>query len=92
MRALLAAAIVAVPTAVGAAPICGSFDMLKAQLQGKYQETYAAGGQINPATTFIILSSPAGETWTAVVVDAHGTACVIASGRGWDAMPTGSDV
>jgi hypothetical protein len=55
-------------------------------LNAKYQESQRALGLINEKAMMEVYISPAG-TWTMVVTNEAGIACVLAAGEAWDEMP-----
>jgi hypothetical protein len=69
-----------------AASPCGSHDALAKQLNTKFKEARRVMGVVNAKTVMEIFMSPEG-TWTVLVTDTTGTACVIASGQDWQEVP-----
>lgn len=83
MRSFLAAAMLLAthtPAMPQVQPKCGPGKELLKTLQEKYKETGSAIGMINPQQAFLIVASPDGKTWTALVYNSDGTACFVASG------------
>jgi hypothetical protein len=66
---------------------CGPRDKVVKVLNAKYQESQRALGLINEKAMMEVYISPAG-TWTMVVTNEAGIACVLAAGEAWDEMPT----
>ena len=71
--------------ASAAAP-CGSHDALAKSLTTKFKEARRIMGVVNANAVMEIFMSPQG-TWTVLVTDTTGTACVIASGQDWQEVP-----
>ena len=69
-----------------AAVPCGSHDALAKSLNTKFKEARRAMGVVNAKAVMEIFMSPQG-TWTVLVTDTSGTACVIASGQDWQEVP-----
>ena len=71
--------------ASAAAP-CGSHDALTKSLGTKFKEARRVIGVVNAKAVMEIFMSPQG-TWTVLVTDTTGTACVIAAGQDWQEVP-----
>ena len=69
-----------------AAVPCGSHDALAKSLNTKFKEARRAMGVVNAKAVMEIFMSPQG-TWTVLVTDTTGTACVIATGQDWQEVP-----
>lgn len=83
MRTFLAAAMLLAtlsPAMSQAQPKCGPGKELLKTLQDKYKEVGSAIGMINEKQAFLIVASPDGKSWTALVYNTDGTACVVAGG------------
>ncbi len=86
------AAVLAVVTLFGSAGVasaaapCGSRDALAKSLNTKFKEARRIMGVVNARAVMEIFMSPQG-TWTMLVTDTTGTACVIASGHDWQEVP-----
>jgi len=65
------------------APNCAAREELVAALTGDFGETVMGRGLNLAGVVLEIWTSPAG-TWTAVVVDARGRSCVVATGQSWE--------
>ena len=65
---------------------CGSHDALAKSLTTKFKEARRIMGVVNANAVMEIFMSPQG-TWTVLVTDTTGTACVIASGQDWQEVP-----
>jgi hypothetical protein len=85
--AVLAAASLfsSVGVASPAAP-CGSHDALIKSLTIRFKEARRIMGVVNAKSVMEIFMSPQG-TWTVLVTDTTGTACVIATGQDWQEVP-----
>ena len=69
-----------------AAVPCGSHDALAKSLNTKFKEARRVMGVVNAKAVMEIFMSPQG-TWTVLVTDTTGIACVIASGQDWQEVP-----
>ena len=74
-----------VGVASAAAP-CGSHDALAKSLNTKFKEARRVMGVVNAKAVMEIFMSPQG-TWSVLVTDTTGTACVIATGQDWQEVP-----
>jgi hypothetical protein len=86
MRLAFAAAIAALaaPAAAQDAPNCAPWTVMKPRLAERYGELPIGGGIVNPTTIATVFAAPDGATWSLVVVDRSGRACLIATGRDWE--------
>jgi hypothetical protein len=83
LAAVLAAVSLAVSEAPAAAsPQCGNHNEIAKVLTTKYNETRRALGVVSETAVMEVFMSPEG-TWTVLVTDTSGTACITASGEGW---------
>ena len=71
--------------ASAAAP-CGSHDAVAKNPTTKFKEARRVMGVVNARAVMEIFMSPQG-TWTVVVTDTNGTACIIAAGQDWQEVP-----
>ena len=69
-----------------AATACGSHDALTKSLSTKFKEARRVMGVVNGRAVMEIFMSPQGS-WTVLVTDTTGTACVIATGHDWQEVP-----
>ena len=69
-----------------AAVPCGSHDALAKSLNSRFKEARRVMGVVNAKAVMEIFMSPQG-TWTVLVTDTTGTACVIATGQDWQEVP-----
>ena len=74
-----------VGVASAAAP-CGSHDAIAKSLTTKFKESRRVMGVVNARAVMEIFMSPQG-TWTVLVTDTTGTACIIARGQDWQEVP-----
>ena len=74
-----------VGVASAAAP-CASRDAVAKSLTTKFNEARRVMGVVNAKAVMEIFMSPQG-TWTVLVTDTTGTACVIATGQDWQEVP-----
>ena len=65
---------------------CGSHDAVAKSLTTKFKEARRVMGVVNAKAVMEIFMSPQG-TWTVVVTDTNGTACIIATGQDWQEVP-----
>ena len=69
-----------------AAVPCGSHDAITKSLTTKFKEARRVMGVVSAKAVMEIFMSPQG-TWTVLVTDTTGTACVIATGHDWQEVP-----
>ena len=65
---------------------CAPYDTIKKSLSGKYKETRKAYGLAGGKQLLEVFVSETG-TWTVVVTNLQGMACVLAVGDSWEDMP-----
>ena len=82
------AAISLISTAANAeaAPLCGEHDKIVDVLGHKFKETRRVMGVVNAQAVMEMFMSAQG-TWTMVITDTRGTACIAAAGRDWQDVP-----
>lgn len=85
--AIIAALLVSAAPASASEPICGSYRTIAATLTDQWQEAVIGRGLNGEGQMVVILADPAGDTWTALVVSPDGTACMVANGTAWEALP-----
>lgn len=65
-------------------PQCGAWPDVAAALTLRYGESVLFDGMPAPGGQRIVITAKAdGTTWTALTVDANGTACLRGAGGGW---------
>lgn len=65
-------------------PVCMPWSIMKKIAKEKSHEEPTGGvGLVNSQSVIAVLASPGGDTWTLVIVDAKGAACVVMSGTNW---------
>jgi hypothetical protein len=69
-----------------AAMQCANHDSMEKALTGKFKETRRAMGLVNTSAVMEVYMSPQG-TWTVLVTDTKGIACIAASGEEWQDVP-----
>ena len=69
-----------------AATVCGNHDVITKALTSKYEEARRVMGVVNSKAVMEIFLSPKG-TWTMVVTNTSGMACVAATGEEWQDVP-----
>ncbi len=65
---------------------CGSHDAMAKSLTTKFKEARRVLGVMNAKTVMEIFMSPQG-TWTVIVTNTSGRACIVASGENWQEIP-----
>jgi hypothetical protein len=83
---LAAAALFSSVGDASAATPCGSHDAVAKTLTTKFKEARRIMGVVNAKAVMEIFMSPQG-TWTVVVTDTRGMACIIATGQDWQEVP-----
>lgn len=68
---------------VARAQTCPQWEAAQAHLAERYGEYRTAMGVMTDGNLLIILTTPEGTTWTALVVSPGGTACMVAAGGTW---------
>ena len=92
IRSFKFAAVLAAVTLFGSAGVasaaapCGSHDAVANSLTTKFKEARRIMGVVNAKAVMEIFMSPQG-TWTVVVTDTKGMACIIATGQDWQEVP-----
>jgi hypothetical protein len=87
LAAVLAALVSIISAAAGAAsPPCGNHDAMTTALATKFKEARRVMGVVNARAVMEIFMSAEG-TWTVLVTDTSGKACVIATGQDWQEVP-----
>ncbi|KAF0675056.1 hypothetical protein [Profundibacterium mesophilum] len=85
MRHILAAFMIALPIAAGAAPQnCGPRDKVTAHLEAKIGERRRGIGMHANARQVIEIYASAAGTWTITATAMDGTTCIVAAGSGYD--------
>ena len=62
---------------------CGLYEQIIKGLLLQYKELPTARGLAANGSLIEILTSPDGETWTMIMMQPSGMACVMATGEGW---------
>jgi hypothetical protein len=78
------------PALAEAAPQCAPWPTLAEELAARYRERVLFEGVLPggpPAPRLIITAAADGTTWTALIVDTSGRACMRGFGGGWRAGP-----
>lgn len=83
--AVAAAGLLATAASAAAAP-CGPREMIAKELAGTFKETRTALGLLASGEVLEIFVSPSG-TWTALISQPSGWACIVASGEAWAQLP-----
>lgn len=82
------AAILGFTAGAASAQACSDRTKLVERLAAKYGEVFSGGGLRDSSTVFEIWMSEDTGTWTILVTQANGTACIMASGTNWrDGLP-----
>ncbi|MEM1383580.1 MAG: hypothetical protein AAF713_00310 [Pseudomonadota bacterium] len=64
---------------------CGKRDAIVEQLEAKYGETRSSYGLSQGKGVVEVYSNPDTGTWTVLITNAQGTACLMAAGEAWQA-------
>ncbi len=82
--AVLSTAMIGSPVFGQTAPQCGSFAELLVRMEQVYGETEIWSGTIQSGGgRMAITVNPDGTTWTAIIVNASGLACLVTAGPEW---------
>ncbi|MEM8631214.1 MAG: hypothetical protein AAGF74_08250 [Pseudomonadota bacterium] len=84
VRVLVALAFSA--TCAAADTLCGPRDEITAKLKTAFGETRTGMGTSGPKKVLEIWRSEETGSWSAVMSDTKGRACIVASGRDWTAL------
>ena len=68
-------------------PACTKRGDVVDHLGKKYSEAPVVMGLANNGGVIEVLSSKTGESWTIIITMPNGTACMIAAGENWEAIP-----
>lgn len=84
-----AAALLLISSSDSGGQPCGSLQDVATALDQTYQEQVVAGGAANDGTNYLVFASAGGATWTMVIANSHGVACLVDAGHDWKAVATG---
>jgi hypothetical protein len=84
--AFAAISLVSIAGNAAAAPQCGDHNKIVDVLGHKYKETRRVMGVVNAQAVMEMFMSAQG-TWTMVITDTRGTACIAAAGQDWQDVP-----
>lgn len=82
-RISLAILAIAIGQTAAAAQYCGPHKVITGNLTTKYGETRTAIGLQSNQKLIELYNSDANGTWSIVVTDAKGNACLVAAGKDW---------
>lgn len=68
-------------------PVCAERSALLGSLEREFAEAPKGAGLASDGSMLELLTSSDGKTWTLLMTQPDGTACVIAAGEAWDALP-----
>lgn len=91
--ALFATAAASQEAAPATGPQCGPYAVAKIALEQRYGETRAWLGRVNDEAVVEIVANPDTGSWTMMIVNPAGVACIVSSGDAWEASvptPTGN--
>jgi hypothetical protein len=83
---LAAVSLLGVAGPVQAAVPCGTHDVMAEALSTKFKEVRRVTGVLNAKAVMEIFMSPQG-TWTVLVTNTNGIACIVAAGQDWQEDP-----
>ena len=83
---LAAVSLFSIGGVASAAMPCGNHDVVAKSLTTKFKEARRVMGIVNAKAVMEIFMSPQG-TWTVLVTNTTGTACIIATGQDWQEVP-----
>jgi len=87
IRSSIVAALAVASPAFAAEPICGPYRAIAATLTDQWREDVVGRGLTGEGQMIVIFADPEGDTWSALVVNADGSACMVAAGTAWEALP-----
>ena len=86
MKALAALLLLTTPAIAHEQPRCGQYVEMAKALSDKFHEQRVAMGLNEKGEAIIIFASPDGATWSALAVQATGTACWVGAGSQWETI------
>ena len=66
---------------------CGPRTEVIKALADEYQEVPVARGIENTGRVLEVIATSNGRTWTLIITDVHGMACVVSTGEAWESIP-----
>lgn len=63
--------------------VCQDYDQTAAWLKQEYKEEPIAGGLTHTGKLMQVFATEDGSTWTVVMTNPDGTACVVSAGKHW---------
>jgi len=81
-----------IPVSTGAQTACGERDAIAQRLRAQYDERQVAVGMTSMGNLVEIFASPEGKTWTALLTQANGFACITAVGEDWGTVQPAPEV
>jgi hypothetical protein len=86
--AIVAAAFCGASTSAPAIEVqCAEHSLMLNLLEKKFSEDPVAMGTVNEDRYMQLFVSPKG-TWTILVTETDGKACIVAAGQNWETLPT----
>ncbi len=87
----LVTALALLASPIAAQPSCAPFSTIDGHLSEKYGETVQATGAINGGVAMLVYANTQTGSWTVVIVQPNGLACMRAAGAdyAYPAMPSG---
>ncbi|MEX1306333.1 MAG: hypothetical protein WEA84_14350 [Rhodovibrionaceae bacterium] len=82
--------LIALAGAAFAQTLCGDRQEIAARLQAGFGERLAVTALTDGGALLEVLAAPSGS-WTLLLTNPGGPACVVASGQNWRALPLGRD-
>lgn len=92
---IFAAVLFFTSAAVAGVPQCGRYSSILESLGGRFAESLVARGAATNGQHLEIFSSADGATWTAVIINPDGRACIVMDGANLNAvewLPPGAGV
>lgn len=88
---LLALLLTSASAAYAEEPVpCADAQQLVLRLDREFGEKPAAGGLTDSGPAMRVYANPETRSWTMLIIDSEGTACIAAFGDGWVAAPAGT--
>jgi hypothetical protein len=89
--AIVAAALCTSTNAFAVEVQCADHDLMLDLLEQKYSEDPVAMGTVNEDRFMQLFVSPKG-TWTILMTQTDGKACILAAGQNWEALPEVAEI
>ena len=93
MKPILTALLLAVTSCspAYAQSACGGYDQIVEQIHNRYGETLQSGGMTSSGDMLQVFSNDQSGSWTIIITNPNGLACVVSVGDAYHVKPQGED-